>query len=128
VNPKKYAVFTIKNHYKLSEHMDLKGIRIVTEYCCQIVIIKIIYTVFRRRSHQLNVVPTICEIISGTTRRTCPLRISIYYKSFICNDNFTTRHRLLKRKLKLCKRVFTAYTSTPSSNSWGYRQTCLTRR
>jgi hypothetical protein len=39
VNPKKYAVFTVKNHCKLSEDMDLKGIPIVTEYCSQILVI-----------------------------------------------------------------------------------------
>jgi len=33
VNPKKCAVFAIKNHCKLSEDMDLKGIPVVTEYC-----------------------------------------------------------------------------------------------
>jgi hypothetical protein len=80
------------------------------------------------RSHQSNVVPAICEPICGNTRTTCPLRISIYYKSFICDDNLTTQHRLLKCKLKLCKRVSTAYISTPSSNSWGYCPTCLARR
>ncbi len=128
MNPKKCAVFAIKNCCKLSEDMDLKGIPIVTEYFCQIVVIKIIYTVLRRRSHQSNVVPTMCEPICGTTRRTCPLRINIYYKSFTCSRTFCTQHLLLKRKLKLCKRVTTAYNSTPSSNSWGYRPTCLAIR
>ncbi len=128
MNPKKCAVFAIKNHCRLSEDMDLKSIPVVTEYFCQIVVIKIIYTVLRRRSHQSNDVPTICEPICGTTRRICSLRISIYYISFICDDNFTTQHRLLRRKLKLCKRVSTAYNSTPSSNSWGYGQTCLAIR
>jgi hypothetical protein len=113
VNPKKYTVFAIKNHCKLSEDMYLKGIPVVTEYCCQIVVIKIIYVVLRSRSHQSNVVPTICEPIFGTTRRTCTLRISIYYKSFTCSRIFCTQHRLLKRKLKICKRVSTAYTLTP---------------
>jgi hypothetical protein len=39
VNPKKCALFAIKNHCKLSEDRDLKGIPVVTEYCCQIVVI-----------------------------------------------------------------------------------------
>jgi hypothetical protein len=39
MNPKKCAVFTIKNYSKLSEDMDFKGIPVFTEYCCQIVII-----------------------------------------------------------------------------------------
>ncbi len=39
MNSKKCAVFVIKNHCKLSEDMDLKGIPVVTEYCCQIVVI-----------------------------------------------------------------------------------------
>ncbi len=128
MNPKKCAIFAIKNHCKLSEDMDLRGIPVVTRYCCQIVVIKIIYKVLRCRSHQSNIVPTICEPICGTTRRACPLRISIYYKSFTFCDNFTTQHRLLKRKLKLCKRVSTAYTLTTSSNSWGYCPTCLATR
>ncbi len=128
MNLKKCAVFAIKSHYKLSEDMDLKSIPVVTEYCCQIVVIKIIYTVLRRRSHQSNIVPTICEPICGTTRRTYTLRISIYYKSFICDHNFTTKHRLLKHKLKLRKRVSTAYTVTPSSKLWGCQPTCLARR
>ncbi len=128
MNPNKCAVFDIKNHYKLSEDMDLKGIPVVTEYCCQIVVIKIIYKVLRLRSHQSNVVSTICEPICGTTWRTCPLIISIYYKWFKFSHNFTTQLRLLKRKLKLCKRASKAYTITPSSNSWGYRPTYLARR
>ncbi len=128
MNPKKCAVFAIKNHCKPSEHMDLKGIPIVTEYCCQIVVIKIIYAVLHRRSIQLNVLPNICQPKCGTTRKICPLRISIYYKSFKYNHNFTTQHRLLRCKLKLCNRVSTAYTLTSSSNSWDYRPTCLARR
>jgi hypothetical protein len=39
VNPKKCAVFATKNHCKLSKDMDLKGIPVVTEYCCQKVVI-----------------------------------------------------------------------------------------
>jgi hypothetical protein len=128
VNPKKCAVFAIKNHCRLSEDMDLKSIPVVTEYFCQIVVIKIIYTVLRRRSHQSNDVPTICEPICGTTRRTCPLRISTCCGPSTCGRTFCTQHRLLKRKLKLCKRVSTAYTLTPPNNSWGYRPTCLARR
>jgi hypothetical protein len=128
VNPKKYAVFTIKNHCKLSEDMDLKGILVFSAYYCQIVVIKIIYTVLRRRSHQSNVVLTICKPICCTKQITYPLRMSIYYKSFTCNYNFTKQHRLLKRKLKLWKRICTAYTSTPSSSSWGYHPNCSARR
>ncbi len=127
MNPKKCAVFAIKNHCKLSEDMDLKGISPITIYCCQIVVIKIIYTVLYRWSTPLNVVPTICEPICCTTRRTCRLRISIYYKSFMWNHNFTKQHRSLKRKLKLCKRVSTLFGVTPLSNLWGYYPTCPAR-
>ncbi len=52
------------------------------------------------------------------------------FKKFLHNisSTFCTQHRLLKRKLKLCKRVSTLFGITPSSNLWGYRPTCLARR
>jgi hypothetical protein len=59
------------------------------------------------------------------TRSTCLLRINIYYKSFTYKYNFTTQQWLLKRKLKIYKRVSTAYILNTSTNSWGYLPTCL---
>jgi hypothetical protein len=38
VNPKKYALFAIKNHCKISEDTDLNGIPVVSVYCYQIVV------------------------------------------------------------------------------------------
>jgi hypothetical protein len=90
--------------------MDLKGIPVVTEYCCQIVVIKIIYILLRCRLHKSNIVRIICEPICSTTRRTFPLRISTCCWPFMCCRELSTPHTItLKRKLKLCRRVSTLF-------------------
>jgi hypothetical protein len=74
VNLKKCAVFAIKNHCKLSEDMDLKGIPIVTKYRYQLVVI----------NNSGNILPQIDSI----KRRSNYLRANMqYYTKDLSFDN-----------------------------------------
>ena len=42
VNPKKCGIFAVKNHKKITDEINLRGIPVVSEYCCVVVTLDMI--------------------------------------------------------------------------------------